>query len=380
MKKLLVSAFLCGFMVASASAQTAPDQQEGQQSDPQQQNPRQTEAQQSGQGSTQPAPTTPAAVVPAPAPLRPGPVRSVSVRPVAPSSVGKIPVPTSRPALPTAINERSRAALHSAGQPQSAAVVPRVVMYGNLAPKPGMIAITAPAIEKADSIRLVPDRKGVCGWTTSVGGSGTVGTSSAPNSDAECRRNWYGYVERISKISWTDEGPSTAGGYLPDPPRDIDRVAVEGPYERFRAQPHSLVMQSGVRTSTLNLGSMTLSNPNPDMDGDGHRAFAFDGDDCDDGDPNRFIGNTEVADFEGLDEDCDPSTIGIMDKDGDGFTDFRVFNAVAPNSAVPAVRGDDCDDTRRGVNPSAPEVPGNGLDDNCDGDVDFDRSWPTRPS
>ena len=379
MKKLLLSAFLCWFMVAGASAQTAPNQQEGQQSDSQQQDSHQPETQQSGQGQTQPAPATPAAVVPASAPHRPAPMRPVTVRPVAPSPVGKIPVPTSRPALPVAVNERSRAALRSAGQPQSAAVVPRVVMYGDLAPKPGMIAITAPAIEKADSIRLVPDRKGVCGWTTSSGGSVVVGTRAAPNSDAECRRSWYGYVERISNISWTGEGPNTARGYLPDPPRDIDRVAVEGPYEQFRAQPHSLVMKSGIRISTLNLGSMPLSNPNPDMDGDGHRAFAFDGDDCDDGNPNRFIGNTEVADFEGRDEDCDPSTIGIMDKDGDGSTDFRVFNAAAPDSPIPAVRGDDCDDTRRGVNPGVPEVPGNGLDDNCDGDVDFDRSWPSPP-
>lgn len=119
-----------------------------------------------------------------------------------------------------------------------------------------------------------------------------------------------------------------------------------------------------------------------DSDGDGHRAVQHRherlglGTDCDDGNPNRFPGNPEVADFDGNDEDCDPSTIGEMDQDGDGFTDWRVWNAPFTRVGRP-VYGEDCDDTRRGVNPGIPEIPGNGLDDNCDGDVDFDRSWPT---
>ena len=130
---------------------------------------------------------------------------------------------------------------------------------------------------------------------------------------------------------------------------------------------------------------------NPDADGDGRYASQYRGpyingrrivgDDCDDGNPNRFIGNTEIPDFDGNDEDCDPNTIGDLDRDGDGYIDYRVWNAdflyVGPEKR--GVYGDDCDDTNRAVNPGIPEIPYNGLDDNCDGDVDFDDSWPTRP-
>ncbi len=121
----------------------------------------------------------------------------------------------------------------------------------------------------------------------------------------------------------------------------------------------------------------------PDLDGDGQRAvqdidaILGGGRDCDDKNPNRYVNNTEVADFQGNDEDCDPSTIGKMDRDGDGYTDWRVWNAPFQPTGW-AVYGLDCDDRRRGVNPGVPEIPGNGLDDNCDGDVDYDDSWPSR--
>lgn len=103
--------------------------------------------------------------------------------------------------------------------------------------------------------------------------------------------------------------------------------------------------------------------------------------DCDDGNPNRFAGNIETPDFNGNDEDCDPNTIGEMDRDGDGYIDYRVWNADFRyvGREKRGVYGDDCDDTNRAVNPGVPEIPYNGLDDNCDGDVDFDDSWPTRP-
>ena len=45
------------------------------------------------------------------------------------------------------------------------------------------------------------------------------------------------------------------------------------------------------------------------------------GNDCDDNDANRYPGNTEVCDLAGYDEDCDPTTVGSKDVDGDGFID-----------------------------------------------------------
>ena len=81
---------------------------------------------------------------------------------------------------------------------------------------------------------------------------------------------------------------------------------------------------------------------------------------------------TEVG-GNGHDEDCD----GIVsDLDGDKY-------AVAGDTSTFAGRlpGTDCDDTLSAVKPGAVEIPGNGRDDNCDGDADEDgfyspSAWP----
>jgi hypothetical protein len=98
-----------------------------------------------------------------------------------------------------------------------------------------------------------------------------------------------------------------------------------------------------------------------DADGDGVASIACGGADCDDTDPSRFPGNVEVCDPDGHDDDCDPSTVGTRDLDGDGFS-----SALCCNGSTCAL---DCDDSRRGTNPSVPEVC-DGLDNDCDGAVD----------
>lgn len=106
-----------------------------------------------------------------------------------------------------------------------------------------------------------------------------------------------------------------------------------------------------------------------DSDGDGHVAVADGGDDCDDSDPRRFPGNTEIADEDFHDEDCDPTTFGERDRDGDGFTDAAVCNRDASGTAY---CGRDCDDTNAAVHPTQLDVCNN-RDDDCDGTRDEDQ-------
>jgi len=85
------------------------------------------------------------------------------------------------------------------------------------------------------------------------------------------------------------------------------------------------------------------------------------GADCDDADPRSFPNNHEVCDPDHRDEDCDPSTHGGTDFDGDGFESASCCNGT--------MCGTDCNDGRRDVHPGAVEVC-NGIDDNCVDGID----------
>ena len=98
-----------------------------------------------------------------------------------------------------------------------------------------------------------------------------------------------------------------------------------------------------------------------DPDGDGW-AYCVD---CDETDPDRNPGAEEVCD--GKDNDCDlvvsPEEI---DDDGDRYVECDPWVGTAPIIKA----GGDCDDTNPDVNPGVREIKDNGIDDDCDGEID----------
>jgi hypothetical protein len=88
----------------------------------------------------------------------------------------------------------------------------------------------------------------------------------------------------------------------------------------------------------------------PDDDADGYTAC----DDCDDGDPAVNPAAAEVI-CDGTDNDCDPATADDPDADGDGYTVCE-----------------DCDDSNPSMNPGQAETICDGLDNDCDPATDDD--------
>ncbi len=102
-----------------------------------------------------------------------------------------------------------------------------------------------------------------------------------------------------------------------------------------------------------------------DNDGDGVTEFAGD---CNDENPAQFAGAVEICD--GLDNDCDGRVDQGFDEDGDGTSDCvdDDWDGFTENDG-------DCDDRTGDISPGNDELPGNDIDENCDGiivDVDGD--------
>ena len=105
----------------------------------------------------------------------------------------------------------------------------------------------------------------------------------------------------------------------------------------------------------------------PDADADGYEADWCAGADCDDTDPavNPAAAESDAA------ANCDDGKDNDCDGDADlADADCSCPDADADGYASDACGGDDCDDANAEVNPGHAEVKDNGIDDDCDGQVD----------
>ena len=103
-------------------------------------------------------------------------------------------------------------------------------------------------------------------------------------------------------------------------------------------------------------------------------SYVSNSDDCDDYDSSIFLNAPEVCD--GRDNDCNGiSDDGIPfydyyeDQDGDGFgnPDMSINICLDNPPTGYVVDNSDCDDTNALINPSAAEIPDDGVDDDCTG-------------
>ena len=102
--------------------------------------------------------------------------------------------------------------------------------------------------------------------------------------------------------------------------------------------------------------------------------------DCDDADPDIHPGADEVCDTaspsvdedcDGLADDADDDAVGegtwYTDADGDGYGEDASARPACDALASEVDRGGDCDDADPDAWPGAPEVAGDGVDQDCDG-------------
>lgn len=102
--------------------------------------------------------------------------------------------------------------------------------------------------------------------------------------------------------------------------------------------------------------------------------------DCNDAEAALHPGAQEVCDGANVDEDCDgladdadPSVdVGtafawLEDQDGDLYGNDAVTRTACDQPGNYTAFGGDCDDSSSAVSPSAPELTGDGIDENCDG-------------
>jgi len=113
----------------------------------------------------------------------------------------------------------------------------------------------------------------------------------------------------------------------------------------------------------------TITSDDADCD-DADEALASAAIDCDDGDGTRAPTLAEVP-ADGVDTDCNGQELCYFDEDDDGYGASAAITIQSADLSCTtgglSPTADDCDDLEPLVHPDAKEVPGDGVDSDCDG-------------
>ena len=190
-----------------------------------------------------------------------------------------------------------------------------------------------------------------------VDGGGIWGDATAATSD------------RFYTLTWQNSGGDW-GGAFGTPPPSSGNLSLDPLFRAYtnNGQPADDDLRLAIGSPAIDAGDPSLFDVDgsrsdigawggplaPLTDEDGDGSFAHA--DCDDEDPRTFPGAPEVP-YDGVDQDCDG--IDPTDLDGDGF------------EGGPG--GVDCDDNDPRINPDAMEIWYDGIDQDCRGDDDDDQ-------
>jgi len=157
------------------------------------------------------------------------------------------------------------------------------------------------------------------------------------------------YIPGRSFLAITDQAGGFKLNYVP--PGTYPLVVRNRDNQDIATIPNVVVIKNRLTA----LGGVAL--PCDDADGDGFDRLA----DCNDGDASVFPGAAEVCNA--VDDNCDAvideGCQACVDGDGDGFSAQAAGCGIA-----------DCDDADAAVNPNAAEVCQDGIDNNCDAQID----------